>query len=339
MKKFFYWSAPRRSTCPIIPVFLPFHGCPAHCVYCAQYTQTGQGPIPFPDILDKVGTVLRARALAGLPPPELAFYGGTFTSMPEEEQRQCLDLAAYAIQRGLICSFRCSTRPDSVDVPALTRLRDAGCSTVELGAQSFADAALTAARRGYGGAAAAAACNLVKQAGLNLGVQLLPGMPGVSPEVFICDVSVALRMGADMLRFYPCLVLAGTELAREWRAGGYRPWDMEVCLASLAQGYRMAMAHKTPVIRMGLAPEAALDGAVLAGPVHPALGERVMARALLMAVRQEADRGRLFALDAPLRCQGYFWGHRGELRATWAALGLGSDEVRFVEGEEVRLYL
>lgn len=234
MKKF-YWSAPRRSACPIIPVFLPFHGCPAHCVYCAQYTQTGQGPIPFPDILDKVGTVLRARALAGLPPPELAFYGGTFTSMPEKEQRQCLDLATYAIQRGLICSFWCSTRPDSVDVPTLTRLRDAGCSTVELGAQSFADAALAAARRGYGGAAAAA-CNLAKQAGLNLGVQLLPGMPGVSPEVFICDVSAALRMGADMLRFYPCLVLAGTELAREWRAGGYRPWGMEVCLASLAQG-------------------------------------------------------------------------------------------------------
>ncbi|GHU95714.1 hypothetical protein AGMMS49974_07800 [Deltaproteobacteria bacterium] len=101
----------------------------------------------------------------------------------------------------------------------------------------------------------------------------------------------------------------------------------------------MAMAHKTSVLRMGLAPEAVLDGAVLAGSVYPALGERVMARALLMAVRQEADRGRLFALDAPLRCQGYFWGHRGELRAAWAALGLGSDEVRFVEGEEVRLYL
>ena len=29
--------------------------------------------------------------------------------------------------------------------------------------------------------------------------------------------------GADMLRFYPCLVLAGTELARRWQQGLYTP--------------------------------------------------------------------------------------------------------------------
>ena len=80
----------------------------------------------------------------------------------------------------------------------LDRLRAAGCAVVELGVQSFADAALAAARRGYDGATAFAACGTVRGAGLRLGVQLLPGMPGHTPEQFAQDVPKALEAGANM---------------------------------------------------------------------------------------------------------------------------------------------
>ncbi|MDO5484604.1 MAG: radical SAM protein, partial [Desulfovibrionaceae bacterium] len=235
----------------------------------------------------------------------------------------------------------CSTRPDCLDAAVLRRLREGGCTTVELGIQSFAPTALALAGRGYDSPMALAACALVREAGLALGVQLLPGMPGVDDGLFLADVRTALSAGAHMLRFYPCLVLEGTPLARWWREGRYRPWDMEQTLAALARGWLLAQAANVPVIRMGLAPEPSLAAAVLAGPVHPALGARVMARALLLAVaaaRAEHRPGKpLHSLEVPRHCQGHFWGHRGELREKWGLLGIGPHNLHFRPTQAVRL--
>lgn len=338
------WPPPARSR-PIVPVFLPFQGCPTRCIFCAQDIQTGRGGLSARTghVLDEARAALELRAARGLPPAELAFYGGTFTALPDAEREACLGFAADALARGRIIGFRCSTRPDCLDAHITARMREAGCTAVELGVQSFADAALRAARRGYDGAAALRACALVRASGLRLGVQLLPGMPGVSPEIFLADVARALNAGADMLRFYPCLVLAGTGLARLWHAGDYAPWDMESTLDSLTRGWLLARAAQTPVIRMGLAPETSLAGAVLAGPAHPALGARVMGRALLTTVRNLAARapgGRpAQRLEAPRACQGYFWGHAGELRSAWAALGLDPARVRYMGDAALRLWL
>lgn len=326
------WPLPARATRrPIVPVFLPYAGCPVRCVFCAQHIQTGRSPAPLAATLKAALACLRQRGDRGLPPAELAFYGGTFTAQPPAALRACLNLFATARRQGLAATFRCSTRPDAVDAPRLALLRDAGCSMVELGVQSFADAALAAARRGYDGARAREACQAVTAAGLRLGVQLMPGMPGVTPEIFLRDVAqlceAPAAVTAHAVRFYPCVVMEGTELARLWREGRYAPWTLETTLDALARAWLMTLHARIPVIRMGLAPESALDAALLAGPWDAELGARVMARALLRHVRQAlAERGlqRLTRLEAPRRCQGFFWGARGELRPAWAALGLAS---------------
>ena len=332
----------RRSAAPrqaVVPVFLPFRGCPVRCVFCAQDVQTGIGGCQNPDSTESSRTAsveglllaarenLRLRHESGQPAAELAFYGGTFTALPEEDLSACLDLACEAQKKGWIRSFRCSTRPDRVDAQILERLRAAGCGVVELGVQSFADSALAASRRGYTGATARAACALVRAACLELVVQLLPGMPGHSPQFFMGDVPTALAAGAQMLRFYPCLVLEGTGLAAMWREGSYKPWPLEDTLESLAHGWLMAARANVPVIRMGLAPEPGLENAVLAGPVDRELGGRVKGRALLLAVKEllgasAATPATPFDLLLPRYVQGFFWGAKGELRARWAELGL-----------------
>lgn len=332
----------RRSAEPrqaVVPVFLPFRGCPVRCVFCAQDVQTGVDDCQGADTAEKTSAAnvdillrsarenLRQRHEGGLPAAELAFYGGTFTALPEEDLAACLNLACEARQKGWIRSFRCSTRPDRVDAQILERLRAAGCGVVELGVQSFADSALAASRRGYTGAIARAACKLVRAAGLTLVVQLLPGMPGHTPQFFMEDVPTALAAGAQMLRFYPCLVLEGTGLAAMWREGSYEPWPMVTTLESLAHGWLMAARANVPVIRMGLAPEPGLESAVLAGPVDKELGGRVKGRALLLAVREllgesAANPASQFDLQLPRSAQGFFWGAKGELRDRWKALGL-----------------
>lgn len=351
-----------RVRTPVVPVFLPFRGCPVRCVFCAQDVQTGladANPLPgtaaqaVPQVSTGIAQVLNEarqnlwhRHDAGHPPAELAFYGGTFTALPESELAACLDLAREALEQGWISSFRCSTRPDRVDAATLLRLRSAGCGVVELGVQSFNDSALAASRRGYTGATALAACATVRAAGLKLGVQLLPGMPGHNPQHFAHDVPTALAAGAHMLRFYPCLVLEGTGLAAMWRDGSYTPWPLEATLDALAQGWLAAIRAGVPVIRMGLAPEPGLAQAILAGPVDGELGGRVKGRALLLAVREalQAPDLRLkflpecgFALRLPRAMQGFFWGAGGELRPAWAALGLRA--VSFEEESKPQILL
>ena len=76
-----------------------------------------------------------------------------------------------------------------------------GIDLVELGIQSFDDKALSLSRRGYTGKDAEAGCLAVTEAGLRLGIQLLPGMPGSSPDIFLADVRKALSLSPACLRF------------------------------------------------------------------------------------------------------------------------------------------
>lgn len=326
---------------PVFPVFLPYSGCPVRCVFCAQDRQTGCTPRRVETALADACRRLRERAGSARSAPELAFYGGTFTALPSGEFAACLDFVRTARQEGLIDGLRCSTRPDCLAPDRLAALREAGCGCVELGVQSFADDALRESRRGYDGATARAACAALRATGMRAGVQLMPGMPGSRPESFLEDVRLALALGAACLRFYPCLVLEGTELAHLWRTGRFQPWSLETTLDVLAEAFGMAQQAGVPVIRMGLAPEAGLMDGVLAGPRHPALGARVQARSLW---RQTADclararaEGRLGA-DAPVRLvlprrlQGMYRGHAGELDTYWAGLGVAVAHSRFHEG-------
>ena len=200
-------------------------------------------------------------------------------------------------------------------------------------------------------------------------MQLLPGMPGHQPEDFLTDVRRALALGADMLRFYPCLVLAGTELARRWQQGLYTPWPLPLTLSLLARGWLDARRAGVPVIRMGLAPEPGMEAALLAGPVDRSLGGRVLGRALwlhvcaclLRAQGDEAARSgiraaalldallagggahaglpRARALYLPRACQGFFRGPGDELGQAWKALGITRRNLAWTAGQAACLHL
>lgn len=345
MHIFFPCPPPLRANHGIYPIFLPFLGCPGRCVFCAQDRQSGTPP-HTPDSLDALLTRATHDLAARAPgkPMELGFYGGTFTLLPHWALQRCLRFLAGALDRGLAHAARCSTRPDALPPPLLAHLAQNGLAMVEVGVQSFADTALSSSRRGHDSATARAGCTAVRAAGLKLGVQLMPGMPGTHPQTFVDDVRTALELGADCLRFYPCLVLEGTELARMWRAGAYTPWPLDATLEALAAGLTLAQAAGVPVIRMGLAPQTGLEGAILAGPTHPALGSAVQGLALLARVRARLDAaqatppaGRPFALELPAHCQGHFWGHGKNLARHWRALGL--THVRFTHRADGRITL
>ncbi len=319
-----------RKAARIVPVFLPFRGCPCRCVYCAQDRQTGtEGVRGISRILRETALAVERRRL----PCELAFYGGTFTSMPENDRRACLDLLLSMREKGHVTAARCSTRPDALGGNALSELRLNGIDLVELGIQSFSDCALDASRRGYDRRMALEGCRAVRESGLKLGIQLLPGMPGCNPQVFLDDVQTSLALRPDCMRFYPCLVPKGTVLAGWLADGSYAPWSLEETVSTLGKALDLAWQAGVPVIRLSVAPESAFDDTVLAGPRHPALGALIQAEALLQAVERALTSLERTPrqLVLPRFCQGFMYGDRGALRARWESLGLGPERISYCE--------
>ena len=324
----FSFSPAREKNRAVYPVFFPFAGCARRCLFCAQDIQTGRPTAPVRSHLDAAATMLEERLKRGLPALELAFFGGTFTALPSDDLKACLDFAVRWRDKGAVHTFRCSTRPDCLGRTVLASLKKAGCGMVELGVQSFSDPALSLSQRGYMGEQARAGCLLVRESGLRLGIQLMPGMPGLDAEAARKDVELAAALDPACVRLYPCLVLAGSALADLWRAGEYTPWNLPECVDFLAWACLRFEKAGIPIARMGLAEEPGLREQVLAGPRHPALGNMVRALALHHSLR---DRMREFRtafpetqpyLFAPRRFQGEFWGHGKELVPAHAALGL-----------------
>ncbi len=331
----FFHPEPELQRAYIFPVFLPFAGCGRRCIFCAQDVQTGKTAERIADILPRLrAEVLRHNAersgknkkycIADRPAkggvlPELAFFGGTFTALPENDLAACLETAALLQREGHIASARCSTRPDALSPEMLFRLRSAGFTTIELGIQSFHTAALREAGRGYTAETAVAACRMVQDAGLRLGIQLMPGMPGLPnreihtptpvsstpvPSVqdlwkgrpahrnsalaaALEDVAKAAALKPDIVRLYPCLVFEGTALAELWRQGRYVPLSVEETVLCLAEACRIFWRAGVRVVRMGVAPEAGLEAGLLAGPAHPALGSRARGLALFSFIAEQ----------------------------------------------------
>lgn len=330
----FFHPEPLRENTRIHPIFLPFQGCPTRCIFCSQVTQTGTTPRPIPQVLKDLDLTLAAALAKGEGPRELAFYGGTFTAMPLEQQLACLNLASRYKRLGFASVIRCSTRPDCISVPLLTTLKAAGLDMVELGVQSFDSGVLAASKRGHDGGIAREACRMVSASGLRFGIQLMPGLPamenGMSTEQFLSDMKATVELGPETLRLYPCLVMEGTELAVLWRQGSYNPWSLEQTIPALAEALLMAWGKGIRVIRLGVAPERGLAETILAGPGHPALG--AMARALALCkyigqwhVRAGAEPVR--RLRVPRRFQGEFWGHKNALIPDYASMGISRESV------------
>jgi histone acetyltransferase (RNA polymerase elongator complex component) len=318
---------PPQTKLRLLPVFLPFAGCPSRCVFCDQHAQTGLDGVNLEGALKD----LRERLGRETGPYGLGFFGGTFTGLSPVWQDRFLELAAgFAGQHGLV-HVRVSTRPDRIDPQTLARLRVKGVDMVELGVQSFASDVLAASGRGYDGALAAEACAMVRESGLELGVQLLPGLPGHDARLWREDVRQTLALAPDVVRIYPCVVVRGTGLADMYQRGDYVPWTLDEAVGECGRAVLEFWKRGVRVIRLGLAGEPGLLESLLAGPWHPAFGNMVrsMALRLFLEERLAGHHGRVKRIFLPRRCGGELWGHGRASAPALARLGIVRENVNF----------
>ena len=245
----------------ILPVFVPHEGCPHDCVFCNQ--RRIAAPVsPDPGEVRERVCAARDAGLAS----EVAFYGGSFTAIPEERQEAFL--AAVA---GTGVSIRISTRPDCVDAAVIDRLLRYHIKTVELGAQSMDESVLRKANRGHSAEDVRRASRLLKDAGLTLILQAMAGLPG-DYGTWRRTAEELAALHPDGVRIYPVVVIRDTVLYEMWQRGIYQPLTVSEGADAAADMLEVFLKHDIPVIRIGLNPTEELSGgAAVAGAYHPAL--------------------------------------------------------------------
>ena len=237
----------------IIPIFIPHRGCPNDCVFCNQKAitarQTDVTPADARNIIDSYLPTLEGRGLETI---EVAFFGGSFTGIPMEDQSAFLAVAQEYKSKGLIDKIHMSTRPDYINEEILDNLIKYEADIVELGVQSFDPKVLVASNRGHSVEDVYRACDLIKSYGLELGIQLMIGLPQDSLESCLYSAKETVRMEPSIARLYPTVVLNDTELLRMYERGEYEPLSTDEAVAITKEMYKIIASAGIKIIRVGL---------------------------------------------------------------------------------------
>lgn len=260
----------------IIPIFIPHYGCTHECIFCNQRKITGiESPISPVQIMNTIeehlNMITQPRKI------EVAFYGGSFTALPINTQRDLLMPAYDVLKNGKIHSIRISTRPDCINTEIVNFLRSLGVETIELGVQSLDDKVLRSACRGHTTQAVLNAVAVIRQYPLKCGLQLMPGLPGEDFNSLINTAIKTVQIRPDFARIYPTIVIANTKLAELYHQGEYQPLSLDQAVKRASYLKLLFERNGITVIRTGLQATTDLDNSevVLGGPYHPAFGELV----------------------------------------------------------------
>ncbi len=261
---------PVRTLSGVAPVAVMTrpHPCPGECIFCPDAEGLPKSYLP-----DEPGarrgwmagfdpfeqTTMRLRALDSIghatDKVELLILGGTWLAYPQDYQewfiRRCLEAMNGCESASLLEAQRINetaarrnvglvieTRPDTITLEQVRRLRRLGVTKVQVGVQSLDDAILAANRRGHTVADTRRACRLLRLAGFKLHLHWMPNLWGATPDSDRADFArlwsdPALR--PDELKLYPCSLLEGTELYRLWQEGKYQPYSDEELVSLLAE--------------------------------------------------------------------------------------------------------
>ena len=186
---------------------------------------------------------------------ELIIMGGTFPATPPEYQKRFIQRCIDAITGEMSASLEeakkhaetsrirnvgitVETRPDWCKEPQIDAMLDMGVTRVEIGVQNPNNELYRHAGRTHTVADVIEATRVAKDAGLKIVYHLMPGMPGSNPNR---DLKAFQRVFTDpgfkpdMIKIYPCLVIAGTKAYEWYREGDYRPYSTEQAANLIAE--------------------------------------------------------------------------------------------------------
>lgn len=250
---------PTKTISGITPVavMLPPRKCEhGMCIYCPNLnvpqSYTPKSPVVMRasklgyDSYKQVKARLKAFEVMNHPIEkiEIIIMGGTFLEYPKKFQYEFVKgiydglngkkskSLKEAKKRNEKAKSRCvalciETRPDVIDI---NRMRDFGCTRVELGVQIIDDEIYKLVKRGHKVRDVIEATKSLKNAGFKIGYHIMPGLPGSN---FKKDLKLFKKLFSDekfkpdQLKLYPCQVMPESELEKLYWKGKYKPYSKQ----------------------------------------------------------------------------------------------------------------
>ena len=169
--------------------------------------------------------------------------------------------------------IRISTRPDYIDDEILSILKEYNVTSIELGAQSMDNSVLELNKRGHSAADVIRASHLIKSRGFSLGLQMMTGLYGASPEKDIATAERFIELRPDTVRIYPTVVMKNTDLAEYFMNGSFVPYTLEESVTLCSKLILLFAKADINIIRLGLHYSDSLVQNSLGGNYHPAFKE------------------------------------------------------------------
>jgi elongator complex protein 3 len=249
---------------PITVLTKPFP-CPGKCVYCPTEVTMPKSYLsnepaaqralnhrfdPYRQVADRI---LALKSIGhSAHKIELIVKGGTWSSYPRAYQtwfiKRCFDGANHASGKRVrsttlrgaqdanenaehrIIGLTLETRPDFIKPKEVARLRELGCTRLEIGLQHTSNAVLDLIKRGHSVEDCYTALALLRDAGFKTDLHMMPQLPGATPDMDVAAIrelfaNPALR--PDMIKVYPCVVTPNSELYGWWKSGDFKPYSDE----------------------------------------------------------------------------------------------------------------
>ncbi len=245
-----------------ITVITKPYPCPGRCIYCPKEPDMPKSylanePACMRAVLTKfdpykqVEARLNSLQFTGHATDkiELIVLGGTWSYYPKQYQawfiKRCFDACNMSCRgrtptnnlkgvqkinekaKNRIIGLTLETRPDYITPEEIKRMRELGCTRVELGVQSIYDDVLKFNRRGHDLKETIKATKLLKDAGFKVTYHMMLNLPGSSikkDEKAFEELFSNPDFQPDQLKIYPCVVCKGSKLYQIWKNGKYKPY-------------------------------------------------------------------------------------------------------------------
>jgi elongator complex protein 3 len=237
--------------------------CPGNCIYCpGQESQpgekvaqsyTGKEPAALRSIHNEYDPYRQVQSRIGdlevighdVDKIELIIMGGTFLSTDIRYQEDFVKGALEGIinkkvatleeakrlaekSKRRVIGITVETRPDFCKENHIDNMLNYGTTRVELGIQTIYDDIYTLVNRGHTTTDSIDSIRIAKDAGLKINAHIMPNLPGssIDKDLKLFDTLFSTPdYQPDMLKIYPTLVIAGTELYNWWKNGKYLPYS------------------------------------------------------------------------------------------------------------------
>ena len=241
----------------VISVLTKPHPCPGDCLFCPTEKNMPKSylsnePAVMRAILNDFDphrqVTMRLKALQAnghaTDKIELIVMGGTWSYHNKQYQtwfiKRCFEALngrasktlAVAQKKNETAKYRCigltlETRPDYINIAEIKRMRELGCTRVELGIQHTNDKILKLNRRGHTAQQSIEAIKLLKNAGFKINLHLMPNLYGSTPAQDLKMFKQLYSDGnymPDMIKIYPCVVNEFADLYKLYKQKKYKPY-------------------------------------------------------------------------------------------------------------------